>query len=81
MNRCLNKYNKIIIKEIIVNKLFWLLINKNSGIQNEQGGFDKLIKKFGSNMSAINGINMPIPNISKTEVNENMAINIYKEKG
>jgi hypothetical protein len=58
-----------------------LIVKKKFGIYNEYGGIDKLFKKFGSNIIAINGINKPIPNISNIEVITKMKINIYKEKG
>jgi len=58
-----------------------LIVKKKFGIYNEYGGIDKLFKKFGSNIIAISGIKIPIPNISNIEVITKMKINIYKEKG
>jgi hypothetical protein len=40
-----------------------------------------LIKKFGSTIRAISGINIVTLNISKMDVNANKEIKIYNEKG
>ena len=58
-----------------------MIVKKKFGIYKEYDGIDKLFKKFGSNIIAISGINIPIPNISNIEVITKMQINIYKEKG
>ena len=50
------------------------MVKNNLGIAKLYAEFDKFIKKFGSSIKGINGINIATPNISKMEVSENNKI-------